>query len=123
MPDNKMSQTEAPWYAAYPAAKSTADPICRSEVRLWLHHSMDGGPRDFVLVDLRRNDHEVRLRASLITSGEVINQERVALSTGPSIYQPKACIQRFRRYSLFYPRRISRRLSGIVVSERHSYLR
>ena len=118
-----MSQTEAPWYAAYPAAKSTADPICRSEVRLWLYHSTDGGPRDFVLVDLRRNDHEVRLRASLITSEEVINQERVALSTGPSIYQPKAYIQRFRRYSLFSPRRISRRWSGIVVSERHSYLR
>jgi arsenical-resistance protein 2 len=58
MPDNEMSQTEAPWYAAYPAAKSTADSICRSEVRLWLYHSTDGGPRDFVLVDLRRNDHE-----------------------------------------------------------------
>jgi len=58
MPDNDMSQTEAPWYAAYPAAESTAAPISRSEVQLWLHCSMDSDLRDFVLVDLRRNDHE-----------------------------------------------------------------
>ncbi len=64
MPDNETSQTEAPWYAAYPAAKCTAAPVSRSEVRLWLQDSEDIGRKDFLLVDLRRNDHEVGFNAS-----------------------------------------------------------
>jgi arsenical-resistance protein 2 len=66
MPDNETSQTEAPWYAAYPAAKLTAAPLSRSEVRLLLQDSESSGRKDFLLIDLRRNDHEVRFYNNLL---------------------------------------------------------
>jgi hypothetical protein len=51
---------EQPWYAAYPEAQSKPDPISRSEVLEMLQNGKDG--ERFVLVDLRRTDHEVRCR-------------------------------------------------------------
>jgi arsenical-resistance protein 2 len=60
----KMSTTEAtpapaPWYAAYPAPKSEVAIISREEV-LEMLRTTPAEKRDFVLVDLRRNDFEVR---------------------------------------------------------------
>ncbi|PGH14697.1 hypothetical protein AJ79_02863 [Helicocarpus griseus UAMH5409] len=50
---------EIPWHAAFPAPKTTAASIPRSEVLGWLNdESRKGTPVDFVLVDLRRADHE-----------------------------------------------------------------
>jgi arsenical-resistance protein 2 len=50
--------TPAPWYAAYPAPKSEVVTIPREEV-LELLKTTPLEKRDFVLVDLRRNDFEV----------------------------------------------------------------
>ncbi|KAG7289909.1 hypothetical protein NEMBOFW57_006286 [Staphylotrichum longicolle] len=47
----------APWYAAYPAPKSEVVTISREEV-LALLKATPVEKRDFVLVDLRRNDFE-----------------------------------------------------------------
>ncbi|KAK4186198.1 Rhodanese-like domain-containing protein [Podospora australis] len=56
-----MATTEtpaaAPWHAAYPAPKAEAVFIPRGEVLAMLKSS-PLGKRDFVLVDLRRNDFE-----------------------------------------------------------------
>jgi arsenical-resistance protein 2 len=54
-----------PWHAAYPAPR-TAEPrgIAREEVLAMLKAQLkdqnSSGLRDFLLVDLRRVDHEVR---------------------------------------------------------------
>ncbi|KAK3681343.1 Rhodanese-like domain-containing protein [Podospora appendiculata] len=56
----KSATTPAPWYAAYPAAQSEVVTISREEVLAMLQN-LDGkseDARDFVLVDLRRNDFE-----------------------------------------------------------------
>ncbi|OAA68219.1 Rhodanese-like protein [Niveomyces insectorum RCEF 264] len=47
-----------PWHAAYPAPKLLAAAISREAVLGMLNGSKDTAGRDFVLVDLRRNDHE-----------------------------------------------------------------
>ncbi|KAK4121215.1 Rhodanese-like protein [Parathielavia appendiculata] len=47
----------APWYAAYPAPKSEVATISREQV-LELLKTTPPEKRDFVLVDLRRNDFE-----------------------------------------------------------------
>ncbi|KAK4138980.1 Rhodanese-like protein [Trichocladium antarcticum] len=47
----------APWHAAYPAPTSEAATISREQVLAMLKASPIGS-RDFVLVDLRRNDFE-----------------------------------------------------------------
>ncbi|KAF7502353.1 hypothetical protein GJ744_005994 [Endocarpon pusillum] len=53
-----MTTENAPWYAAYPKPKNTSpDSISRSEVLDRLDRGEQPG-RDFLLVDLRRNDHE-----------------------------------------------------------------
>ncbi|KAK3296686.1 Rhodanese-like domain-containing protein [Chaetomium fimeti] len=49
--------TPAPWYAAYPAPKSDVVTISREEV-LELLKTTPLEKRDFVLIDLRRNDFE-----------------------------------------------------------------
>ncbi|KAL1844205.1 hypothetical protein VTJ49DRAFT_3861 [Mycothermus thermophilus] len=59
-----MSEPTAPsqpWYAAYPAPKSEVVTISRDEVLALLKSAAASSPekkRDFVLVDLRRNDFE-----------------------------------------------------------------
>ena len=62
----KMSSTkndqvvqEAPWHAAYPAPKSVAVGIFQFEIVAMLKNGKEPG-KDFILVDLRRNDHAVR---------------------------------------------------------------
>ncbi|KAJ8103383.1 Rhodanese-like domain-containing protein [Lipomyces tetrasporus] len=56
-PSNNRSETEKPWYAAYPEAVTVPDPISRQELLQWFREGKTAG-RDFVLVDLRRTDHE-----------------------------------------------------------------
>jgi len=46
-----------PWYAAFPAPQSEPGAMARHEVLALMQNSAVG--RDFVLVDLRRTDHEV----------------------------------------------------------------
>jgi hypothetical protein len=50
---------EKPWHAAYPAPKTTAAVITRESLLSWMLEGKVAG-KDFVLVDLRRTDFEVR---------------------------------------------------------------
>ncbi|OIW32811.1 hypothetical protein CONLIGDRAFT_558176, partial [Coniochaeta ligniaria NRRL 30616] len=47
-----------PWHAAYPAPKTVASPITRETVLEMLHDGSRVAGKDFILVDLRRVDHE-----------------------------------------------------------------
>ena len=51
--------TPAPWYAAFPEPKTTAATIPRDEVLKMLKDESLTPGKDYVLVDLRRNDFEV----------------------------------------------------------------
>lgn len=61
------SQTTPPWHAAYPPPKnSSPESISRAELLQLLHLHYNNSDRhetktkkDFVLIDLRRMDHEV----------------------------------------------------------------
>jgi len=55
-----------PWYAAYPLAKSTPERMSREAFLAELNDGAVAG-KDFLLVDLRRNDHEVGI--CIITAG------------------------------------------------------
>ncbi|EEQ32900.1 hypothetical protein McanCB56680_004248 [Microsporum canis] len=48
--------SETPWHSAFPAPKATVGSVSRSTVLEWL--SKKDGPLDYVLVDVRRVDHE-----------------------------------------------------------------
>ena len=51
-----------PWQAAFPAPKDVELGALGREEVLQMIKSVDGGAtRDFVLVDVRRNDHEVSI--------------------------------------------------------------
>lgn len=50
---------ELPWHAAYPAPRGAAPSISREELLQWIREGKQAG-KDFVLVDLRRTDYEVR---------------------------------------------------------------
>ena len=58
MSHSTNNQVEAPWHAAYPAPKSEAVGISQSDLLVMLEEGKEPG-KDFVLVDLRRNDHAV----------------------------------------------------------------
>ena len=60
-PTATVIAAEAPWYTHFPAAKSAPEWLPQQELLSWLQAG-DGGAalvpgRDFLLVDLRRNDH------------------------------------------------------------------
>jgi arsenical-resistance protein 2 len=48
-----------PWYAAYPVQRSAAATVTREALLSWMEKGKVAG-KDFVLVDLRRTDFEVR---------------------------------------------------------------
>jgi hypothetical protein len=49
-----------PWHAAYPAPRSFPATIRREDVLDMIKQGAETSSRDYVLVDLRRNDHEAR---------------------------------------------------------------
>lgn len=54
-----MPTEDTPWHAAYPEPKNTSpDSVSRSDLLERLNRGEQPG-RDFLLIDLRRNDHEV----------------------------------------------------------------
>lgn len=84
-----------PWYAGYPAPKLEAATISREDVLLMLRDGKNIAGKDFVFVDLRRNDHEVhrpsRLFAPAITGYPRIGLRADALLLGRDnsrIHQP-----------------------------------
>jgi len=57
MEDKVAAKAEAPWYDAYPAVKSQDVPVLvRSDFLRMIYSGASPG-QDFLLVDLRRNDH------------------------------------------------------------------
>jgi arsenical-resistance protein 2 len=51
----------APWHAAYPAPEHQPESLTREEVLESMKEVSCVAKQDFVLIDLRRNDHEVSL--------------------------------------------------------------
>ncbi|XP_014561541.1 hypothetical protein COCVIDRAFT_86387 [Bipolaris victoriae FI3] len=47
-----------PWHAAYPAPRNTAATIRREVVLDMIKQSAETSSRNYILIDLRRNDHE-----------------------------------------------------------------
>ena len=73
-----------PWHAAYPAPrKAEQQGTTREEVLVMLKSQLgaqnSGDVRDFVLVDLRRVDHEVRPSPPFLTSSPVSRHGRQVL--------------------------------------------
>lgn len=52
---------EAPWHAVFPAPKDAELGAVDREEVLQMIKDADKGAQDFVLVDVRRNDHEVSI--------------------------------------------------------------
>jgi len=61
MSDPSSENTTAPWHAIYPTPKSDPASIHRTELLQWFHEGRKPG-KDFMLIDLRRTDHEVSSR-------------------------------------------------------------
>lgn len=55
------NDASAPWHAAYPPPKSDPASIRRTELLQWFREGQKPG-KDFMLIDLRRTDHEVSSR-------------------------------------------------------------
>jgi arsenical-resistance protein 2 len=55
-----MTNPPASWHAVYPAPRQASPATIQREVVLeMLHSNTDAVGKDYILVDLRRNDHEV----------------------------------------------------------------
>lgn len=54
-----QGEAPAPWHAAFPAPKDVELGALGQDEVLKMVKASDKGKRDFVLVDVRRNDHEV----------------------------------------------------------------
>ena len=57
MAEPSSTPKEQPWHAAFPAPKAEPDAITKEQMLTWLQEGKVPG-KDFVLVDLRRNDYE-----------------------------------------------------------------
>ncbi|KAF2009477.1 Rhodanese-like protein [Aaosphaeria arxii CBS 175.79] len=58
MTTENTATTPPPWHAAYPAPRNSPATISREEVLDMIKRSVETSTSDYVLVDLRRNDHE-----------------------------------------------------------------
>lgn len=108
---------EQPWHAAYPEPRSNPESIERSKVLELLKEGKQS--ERFVLVDLRRTDHEVRPLVQPHSSGlrrsHSEQYRRVAPSKAPSTCLPRASTHQFPRYTLFSELPTFVESSGIVV--------
>jgi arsenical-resistance protein 2 len=59
------STSPPPWHTAYPAPKTDPTAIRREEVLLKMQNVTENINQDFILVDLRRNDYEVKVAANI----------------------------------------------------------
>ena len=53
------ASVKSPWHAAYPAPRITAATIRREDVLNMIKQNTEASIRDYILIDLRRNDFEV----------------------------------------------------------------
>ena len=83
--------SSGPWYAVYPAPRNpNPASMQRKDVLEMIKHSEVG--KDFVLVDLRRNDHDVRLSLTNFFSVCKSDVLRVALFAARSTSLRRAYI-------------------------------
>lgn len=126
---SQQQPNTAPWHAAYPVPEHQPGSLTRDEVLKWMKEAGSVAEQDFVLVDLRRNDHEVSLslrtlrhppRAATVPLTCTIL--RAARFVAPSICLPKAYILQSQSYTAYSRPRASVRLFGIAVRRRSSSL-
>jgi hypothetical protein len=67
--DNQPDNAASPWYSAYPAVKSDVKGLSRDAVLELLHTA--GAGTAFVLVDVRRADHEVGCPVGIFAGGRL----------------------------------------------------
>lgn len=94
-----MSVSEQqPWHAAYPEPTSTAVFLPQATVLGWMESSEKIAGHDFVLVDLRRSDHEVGLILLFVSKKVLVSSPGVILQqTGVA----RDCTRLFYRLDFF----------------------
>lgn len=60
MDDQVIGSAEEPWHAAFPAPRSVAEHMAPEDFLQLLQNDTKLAGRDYLAVDLRRMDHEVR---------------------------------------------------------------
>lgn len=119
--EKTAKEAQSPWYASYPAPKIEARGISREEVLGLLMDGEKVAGKDFVLVDLRRNDHEVGIaymscQLSFVGAKLKLTDVRRAVpSMDPSTYQPRACGRPFPLCTSFSRRQEYSRSFGTAV--------
>jgi arsenical-resistance protein 2 len=76
MASQQQASTAAPWHAAYPAPERQPGSLTREEVLKLIKEVSSVAKQDFVLIDLRRNDHEVSLALLPLGIDRVLSQCR-----------------------------------------------
>jgi arsenical-resistance protein 2 len=59
MATESIASSPSPWHAAFPTPRNTPATIGREDVLDMIKQSAKNSTRDYVLIDLRRNDYEV----------------------------------------------------------------
>lgn len=110
---------DAPWYAAYPEARSSPVTITRANLLDMIETGKRSGV-DFILIDLRRADHEVsNAYAKARRHADQCTSKREELYRVRSIFPLRACTQPYQHCMLFSKLLGSPRLFGIAVSTPH----
>ena len=87
------SRTEVPWHSVYPAPRnSSPKAINRDDLRQWLDEESLPG-KDFVLVDLRRADHEAGYHIQVNEARSLTSKIQGGPFRALSICQHRACTQ------------------------------
>lgn len=86
-----------PWHAAYPAPRNTPATIRREDVLEMIKQSADTSSKDYILIDLRRNDHEVHtIDRHLSFLWKELSKVRAAPSVIRSMFLRRACTPPYR---------------------------
>lgn len=85
-----------PWHAAYPAPRNTAVTIRREVVLDMIKQSAETSSRNYILIDLRRNDHEVHKIGRHLTLRMSLINVRAAPSVIRSTFLRRACTLLYR---------------------------
>ena len=119
--DQPAPETPAPWHAAYPRPSNPKpDAITREEV-LNMMKSGEVAGRDFILVDLRRTDHEAGLRHLILPLFKLLEfflyrQSLVqARSYGKSLTFASPRAVRYADPSIFRPRAYTRHFPPFIA--------
>lgn len=104
-----------PWHAAYPLPRNSPATISREEVLGMIKRSVENPNRDYVLVDLRRNDFEVKLTGTLQTPMCEADRARAVRSDIQLIFPHRACTLPYPPYTRSSKTQASAKSSGIVV--------